>query len=328
MYTMKIKATSTLFAITATICIAMALSSASTCQESAKGLGDRNEQSIAVSPDIPRSITFAGEEISLTTQDRRERMDREMLAFSYSHINTMLQIKRANRLFPIVEPILKECEVPDDLKYLMIIESNGDKEALSPAKAGGLWQFLESTGKEYGLEVNKEVDERYHIEKATRAACAYLKESYGIYKDWLTVAASYNTGRGNIAKRIEGQKTDKAIEMKLLPETSRYIFRLLAAKAIFTSPQKYGFRLRSCDLYPYIPHKETIEIDTTVANWGILAKEKGITYLQLREANPWIRGTSLTNKNRKRYMVNIPDPKALEYDPQKTKAHDSRWVIE
>ena len=157
-------------------------------------VGDRKKEvSGTVSPQVPRSVIFAGESISLTAQDRHERMDREILSFTYSHINTMLMIKRANRLFPIVEPILKRCGVPDDFKYLMIIESNGDIEARSPAGAGGLWQFLEKTGREYKLEVNGEVDERYNIEKATEAACSYLKESYAKYKDWITVAASYNT---------------------------------------------------------------------------------------------------------------------------------------
>lgn len=325
---MKLKTATTVFAILATICITAALSSAAITEQKATEAMEWPAPSAVLSPNVPTSVTFAGEEISLTTQDRRERMDREMLAFSYSHINTMLQIKRANRLFPIIEPILKECGVPEDLKYLMIIESNGDTEAISPAKAGGLWQFLESTGREYGLEVNKEVDERYHIEKATRAACKYLKGSYRIYGDWLTVAASYNTGRGNVAKRIEGQKQEKAINLKLLPETSRYIFRLLAVKTIFSDPKAYGFCLKSSDLYPLIPHKDSVIVDSAVANWGTFAKEHGVTYLQLREANPWIRGTALTNKNMKEYSVNIPDAKALEYDPHRTKAHDSRWVVE
>ena len=329
---MKLKTATTIFAIIATVCITIALSSATATRLEAEKSSEETKEtttpSIVLSPDVPGCVTFAGEEISLATQDRRERMDREMLAFSYSHINTMLQIKRANRLFPIIEPILKECGVPDDLKYLMIIESNGDTEAVSPAKAGGLWQFLESTGREYGLEVNKEIDERYNIEKATRAACEYLKGSYRIYKDWLTVAASYNTGRGNVAKHVDAQKEQKAINLKLLPETSRYIFRLLAVKTIFTNPQAYGFHLRSCDLYPLIAHKEIVTVDSAVENWGTFAKKHGATYLQLREANPWIRSTSLTNKNMKKYSVKIPDVEALEYDPKQTKAHDTRWVVE
>lgn len=281
-----------------------------------------------VSPQIPAHVTFAGEKIELTQQDRRERMDREMLSFCYSHINTMLQIKRANRLFPIVEPILEKHGIPTDFKYLMIIECNGDVEARSSAGAAGPWQFLEKTGRQYGLEVNGEVDERYHIEKATVAACKYLKESYDEYGDWLTVAASYNTGRANVSKRINAQKENKAIDLVLLPETSRYIFRLLAVKTIFSNPKAYGFILKESDLYPSIPIARTITVNNAVASWADVAKGHGLTYLQLHEANPWIRSASMTNKNCKRYKVKIPDVNALKYDPTETKAHDRRWIAE
>jgi soluble lytic murein transglycosylase-like protein len=211
--------------------------------------------------------------MDLGTQDRRERMDREMLSFCYSHINTMLQIKRANRLFPIVEPILKAQGIPEDFKYLMIIECNGDIEARSNAGAAGPWQFLEKTGRQYGLEVNGEVDERYNIEKATVAACKYLKESYEEFGDWLTVAASYNTGRSNVSKRITAQKEKKAIDLVLLPETSRYIFRLLAVKTVFSNPKAYGFILKESDLYPAVPIARTITISGPVSSWAAIAKK-------------------------------------------------------
>lgn len=280
------------------------------------------------SPEVPASITFAGEKIDLTAQDRRERLDREILAFTYSHTNTLLIIKRANRLFPIVEPILKEYGVPDDFKYLMIIESNGDFEARSPAGAAGLWQFMESTGREFDLEVNKEIDERYHIIKATRAACRYLNLGYKRFGDWITVAASYNAGFGNISKRKSSQQQDKSIDMVLPAETSRYIFRLMAVKQVMSEPQKYGFSLRSSDLYPVIPVAKEIAIDSTEVNWVDFAKENEITYLQLREANHWIRSTTLKNKNGKSYKVAIPDIGAIHYDPKKTKAHNPNWVVE
>jgi hypothetical protein len=279
-------------------------------------------------PEIPTSIIFAGDTIDLTLQDRRERMDKEMLSFTYSHINTMLIIKRANRLFPIVEPILEECGVPDDFKYLMIIESNGDPEALSPSKAGGLWQFLEKTGREYGLEVTAEVDERYHTQKATRAACKYLKDSYALYGDWLTVAASYNTGRANVTKRQERQKEQKAIDLVLPDETSRYIFRLMAVKTIFQCPAKYGFMLRNSDLYPTIPIEREVTVNSTVIDWADFAKKHGLTFMQLREANHWIRRTTLNNKTGKSYKVQIPYKKALRYNPAETKAHNPAWVTE
>lgn len=280
------------------------------------------------SPELPNSTIFAGEEIDLTTQDRRERFDRELLSFTYSHINTMLIIKRANRLFPVVEPLLKECGVPDDFKYLMIIESNGDPEALSPSNAGGLWQFLEKTARDYGLEVNSEIDERYHTEKATRAACEYLKESYEKFGDWLTVAASYNTGRANVIKRQERQREQRAIDLVLPDETSRYIFRLMAVKAVLEAPAKYGFLLHSSDLYPAIPIAKEVTVNGSIENWGDFAKKHGLTFLQLHEANHWIRRTTLTNKERRTYKVLLPDSKALHYDPSKTKAHNPNWVVD
>lgn len=290
--------------------------------------GEETQTAQNISPEIPAYVLFAGEKNDLTTQDRRERMDREMLSFCYSHINTMLQIKRANRLFPIVEPILAMHGIPDDFKYLMIIECNGDVEARSTAGAAGPWQFLEKTGRQYGLEINGEVDERYSIEKATEAACKYLKESYAKFGDWLTVAASYNTGMANVEKRVTAQKEKKAIDLVLLPETSRYIFRLLAVKTIFGNPKEYGFILRAQDLYPALPEAKTISIEGAVASWADVAKEHGLTYLQLHEANPWIRSASMANKSGRPYKVKIPSAEALRYDPLKTKAHDKRWIAE
>ena len=328
---MTIKRAVTIFFTAAAIAVSPALpcmagNGAMTAESSDEKDENRQQYTNTISPEIPKSIIFAGAKIDLTPQDRRERMDREMLSFCYSHINTMLQIKRANRLFPIVEPILKENGIPEDFKYLMIIECNGDVEARSNAGAAGPWQFLEKTGREYGLEVNGEVDERYNIEKATAAACKYLKESYEEFGDWLTVAASYNTGKANVSKRVIAQKEKKAIDLVLLPETSRYIFRLLAVKTIFSNPKAYGFTLRESDLYPTLPIAKTITVNSAVTSWADMAKKHGLTYLQLHEANPWIRSASMTNKNRKRYKIKIPDAKGLKYDPEKTKAHDRRWI--
>ena len=280
-----------------------------------------------VSPGIPTSVEFAGEKITLTRHDRRERIDREILAFTYSHTNTLLQIKRANRLFPIVEPILQECGIPDDFKYLMIIESNGDIHARSTVGAAGLWQFMEKTGKEYGLEVNNYVDERYHIEKSTRAACEYLKKSYEKFGNWMSVAASYNAGISNISRRTESQREDNAINMALPAETSRYIFRLLAAKTIFGNPSSYGFILKRQDLYPALPVKEIATVDTAAIEWADIAKKHSLTFIQLREANPWIRSGKLPNERRKSYRVTIPDADGLHYVPQETKPHQENWVI-
>lgn len=317
--------------LTAALSAMLVFASPTTARVSVNSDGkEKKEANITrnTAPGIPQSVIFAGEKTDLTLQDRRERMDREILSFCYSHINTILQIKRANRLFPIVEPILAKHGIPEDFKYLMIIECNGDIEARSTAGAAGPWQFLEKTGRQYGLEINGEIDERYNIEKATVAACRYLKESYDEYGDWLTVAASYNTGRTNVTKRIEAQKEKKAIDLVLLPETSRYIFRLLAVKTVFSNPQAYGFELKAQDLYPTIPIAKTININKPVNSWASVAKKHGLTYLQLHEANPWIRSASMTNKQGKLYKVKIPSVESLRYDPKKTKAHDRRWVTE
>ena len=279
------------------------------------------------SPEVPTFMEFAGEKIDLTRSDLRERMDREILTFTYSHINTQLMLKRANRIFPIVEPILRSQGLPDDIKYLMIIESNGDIYARSSVGASGLWQFMPATAKQYGLIVNNEIDERYNIEKATRAACRYLKSSYSKYGNWLTVAASYNTGNNNVNKRMAAQGEDKAINLSLLPETSRYMFRLLTAKLIFSDPARYGFLLKSSDLYPPIALSDTLEVDDAVINFTKIAKEHGLNYLLLRDANPWIRSTSAKNPNRKKFKVNIPDKASLHYNPANTKAHNSAWVV-
>lgn len=325
---MKYKARITSLMIFATLVCCTIFLSSNKMQEAQDNCNTERRFPDIFPPEIPTSIIFAGDTIDLTLQDRRERMDKEMLSFTYSHINTMLIIKRANRLFPVVEPILKECGVPDDFKYLMIIESNGDPEAFSPSKAGGLWQFLEKTGREYGLEVTEEIDERYHTEKATRAACEYLKGSYELFGDWLTVAASYNTGRTNVTKRRERQKEEHAINLILPDETSRYIFRLMAVKTIFENPARYGFRLRSSDLYPVIPIEREVMASGATIDWADFAKKHGLTFMQLREANHWIRRTTLNNKTGKKYKVQIPDRNALRYNPAETKAHNPNWIAE
>ena len=201
-----------------------------------------------VSPDVPDVVVFAGDTLRLDRADLRERMDREQCAFTYMHASTLLALKRANRYFPVIEPILRQEGVPDDLKYLAVIESSLDERAYSPAHAAGLWQFIEATGRQYGLEVNDHIDERYHVEKATRAACRYLKDAYARYGDWLTVAASYNAGQGRISRELERQEADRATDLWLNKETTRYMFRLLAAKELFANPRRFGFCLRRSQL--------------------------------------------------------------------------------
>ena len=258
-------------------------------------------------PSEPKMIVFAGDTIRFDRQDIYERMDRELISFTYMHTNSTLMLKRSERIFAKVVPILRANGVPEDLKYLMAIESNFDPKALSSAGAAGLWQFTKSTAKEYGLEVSSEVDERYHIEKETVAACKYLLKAYDKYGDWMTVAASYNGGQNGISKRIENQRQRKAMDLWLVEETSRYMFRILAAKMFFEDPTSFGFYVREKDKYPVEPKpKETVSVSGPIENLVDFAEEHGIRYATLKGANLWLRDSKLTNKAGKTYEIVIP----------------------
>ena len=206
-------------------------------------------------PTVPEQAVFDGDTIDLRRYDRRERMDRELMSFTYMHSSTMQMIKRANRYFPVIGPLLKANCIPDDFKYLMVIESNLNPIARSPAGAAGLWQFMPVTAREFGLEVNDNVDERYHIEKATAAACRYFKQAYAKYGDWMAVSASYNAGQGRISSQLDKQLADHAMDLWLAEETSRYMFRLLAVKEVFGNPQRFGSLLKREQLFPAMPYK-------------------------------------------------------------------------
>jgi hypothetical protein len=279
------------------------------------------------SPTVPTEVTFDGVRIDLRRYDRRERMDRELTSFTYMHSTTMLLIKRANRYFPIVEPILKANGVPDDFKYLMVIESNLNQLARSPVGAAGLWQFMPVTGREFGLEVNNNIDERYHIEKATVAACNYFKKAYAKYGDWMVVTASYNAGQARISSQLEKQLASHAMDLWLTEETSRYMFRLLAVKEVLSNPQRYGFMLKREDLYPPIPYTE-VSVTTPIDSLDVFAKQQGISYAQLRDANPWLREHSLKNKNHRQYVIHIPTQAGMYYDPAQTVAYNKNWVVD
>ena len=258
-------------------------------------------------PSVPKMIVFAGDTIRFDRQDIYERMDRELISFTYMHTNSTLMLKRSKRIFAKVVPILRANGVPEDLKYLMAIESNFDPKALSSAGAAGLWQFTKSTAKEYGLEVSSEVDERYHIEKETVAACKYLLKAYDKYGDWMTVAASYNGGQNGISKRIENQRQRKAMDLWLVEETSRYMFRIRAAKMLFEDPTSFGFYVREKDKYPVEPKpKETVSVSGPIENLVDFAEEHGIRYATLKGANLWLRDSKLTNKAGKTYEMVIP----------------------
>lgn len=257
-------------------------------------------------PAVPSSMTFAGETISFSRSDIYERMDRELLSFTYMHSNSTLMLKRAPRIFEIVEPILKANGIPDDLKYLMAIESNLDPTALSTSKAAGLWQFISSTAKHYGLEVTAEVDERYNIEKETVAACKYLKEAYGKFGDWMTVAASYNAGQAGISSKLASQRVKRAMDLWLVEETSRYMFRILSAKMFFENPESFGFHVEPAQCYPSIKPAKTVTVGTAVPDLVKFAEDNGVTYAQLKRANLWLRDSKLTNKEGKTYSIAIP----------------------
>ena len=277
--------------------------------------------------DVPSSITFCGKKIDLTRYDRYERMDRELLAFTYMHSTSIQMIKKANRYFPIVEPILKANGIPDDFKYLMVIESNLNPNARSSAGAAGLWQFMQTTGREYGLEVNKNIDERYHVEKATEAACKYLKDAYDKYQDWIAVAASYNAGQARISTQFEKQQVNDMLDLFLVEETARYVYRIIAAKIMFSNPAAFGFRLRTKDLYMPIPYKE-VTVNTGISNLAEWAKKQGITYALLKNMNPWLRDNFLQNISKRTYTLKIPTAEGMKHDPKKVKVHDKRWVVE
>lgn len=277
--------------------------------------------------EVPSSVTFCGKSIDLTRYDRYERMDRELLAFTYMHSTSIQMIKKANRYFPIVEPILKANGIPDDFKYLMVIESNLNPNARSGAGAAGLWQFMQTTGREYGLEVNKNIDERYHVEKATEAACKYLKDAYDKYQDWIAVAASYNAGQARISSQFEKQQVDDMLDLFLVEETARYVYRIIAAKIMFSNPSAFGFRLRTKDLYMPISYKE-VSVNTGISNLAEWAKKQGITYALLKNMNPWLRDNFLQNVSKRTYILKIPTAEGMKHDPKKVKAHDKRWVVE
>lgn len=253
---------------------------------------------------IPEHASFAGEKPPLTDPEVLERLDREMLVNTYWQSSTLLLIKRANRFFPVIEPILKKNGVPDDFKYLALIES-GLTNVVSPAGAAGFWQFLKESGKEFGLEVNDEVDERYHVEKATQAACNYLVAAKAKFGSWTLAAASYNMGLSGLEKQLERQGATNYYDILLNVETSRYIFRIMAVKIILENPTMYGFHFREKDLYEPL-ETQTIDIDSTVVDFALFAARYGISYKTLKFYNPWLRQNYLKNEEGKTYVIDLP----------------------
>lgn len=256
------------------------------------------------SVEIPATLDFAGEKVPIDNFWVRESLDRELLVNVYWHSNTLLMFKRAYRWFPLLEPILKANGVPDDAKYIALVES-GFENTTSPAGASGFWQLMKATAESYGLEVNGEIDERFHPEKATVAACKYLKTAYAKYSNWTLAAASYNMGMKAVDDALATQQVSTYYDLYLNRETIRYVYRILAIKAIFQNPVRYGFYLRKCDFYPPIP-TVSVTVDTTVTSWSAYANRNKSNYRILKEMNPWIVKGSLTNKDRKKYEIKFP----------------------
>lgn len=258
---------------------------------------------------LPSNLLFAEEKVPLQLVDVQEKLDRELLVNTYWQSNTLLYLKRAHKYFPIIEPILKENGIPSDFKYLAVIES-GLTPIVSPAGATGFWQIMKTTGKQYGLEINSEVDERYHIAKSTQAACKYLNEAYKKFGSWTLAAASYNMGMGGLNRQITKQKVDSYYDLKLNTETGRYVYRIIAAKEILSTPEKYGFQFRENQLWNKI-QTEPLTIDTSITDLASFSKEIGLNYKILKEYNPWLRSNKLTLKTVKSYTMDIPKKEFL-----------------
>ena len=253
---------------------------------------------------LPKGLNLAGERVPVEINDVKERMERELLVNTYWQSNGILLLKRVNRYFPILEPLLAKYNLPDDFKFLALAES-GFTDETSSAGAAGIWHFMRTTGKEYGLEINENVDERYNIEKSTKVAAEYLIKAKEKLGSWTLAAAAYNAGNRGVSRRLEAQEVNNYYDVKLPDETERYIFRILALKEIITNPKKYGFIFDKEDLYT---RKETrlVKVDTAISNLTLFAKEFGMNYKELKIHNPWLREHKLNNKSRKLYEIKIP----------------------
>ena len=277
----------------------------------------KSKYSIFALPKPTAQLDFCGERVPIENRDIWERYDKELLKNTYWQSNTLLLHKRAHKYFPIIEPILAEHQVPDDFKYLALIES-GLENVISPAGATGFWQIMKGTAKEFNMEVNSEIDERYHLEKSTILACKFLSQAKEKFGSWTLAAAAYNMGRAGLQKQINRQKVNTYYDLLLNNETSRYVFRILAVKDIVENPKYYGFHLRYKDLYQYVP-TYTVRVDTAVSHWADFAQQHDINYKILKRYNPWLRQSYLTNSKRKVYKINIPQKGYYTFQPANSK---------
>ena len=265
---------------------------------------DNRKHAPVISPSMPDDLTLFGEPVPLQNFGVREALDRELVVNTYRHSSTILYLKRASRWFPLIEPILEEEGVPADFKYLAVIES-GLSQVVSPSGASGFWQFMKRTAPEYGLEVSSTVDERYHVEKATRAACAYLKDAHAKFGSWVLAAASYNMGRAGVAKSLASQHVTTYWDLHLNSETARYVYRLLALREVMNRPDGYGFHLGKSDVYAPLESR-IVEVSQSIPSLTEFALNEGTTLRELKAINPWMRSSSLSVPSGKTYQVRIP----------------------
>lgn len=262
------------------------------------------------SPSLPAEMSFAGEKVPMENMDVKEKLDREVMINYYSHANMLFLIKTANRYFPVISERLKANGVPDDFKYLCVAESNLVPSALSKAGAVSFWQFMNGTAPGYGLEVNSQVDQRYDLEKATDAACSYLKSAYAKFGSWTAAAASYNCGQGGYNAQASFQGTKNYYELLLPEETNRYIFRILAFKHLLENAAALGFTVDETEKYAQPAFRE-VKVSSPIDNLAVYAKANGTNYKTLRQLNPWLRGRSLTAGSGKTYTLRLPVEKAF-----------------
>lgn len=292
------------------IIIAVIISSTS---KSSTALSDGNNEKSHINYDeisgamLPETASFAGENVPLDKFYVREALDKEMQINTYWHSSTLMLLKRANRWFPEIEPILKKNNIPEDFKYLALIES-GLENVVSPAGAAGFWQIMKGTAHDYGLEVNKDVDERYHLKKATQVACDYLNNAYDKFDSWTMAAASYNAGKRRINREIKRQHAGTYYDLHLNTETSRYVYRILAVKAIYETPEKFGFALEQKDLYQPLATRE-IRFNYEISDLAVFAKEHEVSYKMLKTLNPWLVNNILRNSTNKEYVILLPQEK-------------------
>ena len=264
----------------------------------------------------PNQISFANERTPLEYSDIKERLDKELLINTYWQSKTILLIKRAKKYFPIIEQILEKHNIPEDFKYLAVAES-GLENNTSPSGAKGFWQFLKKTGLEYGLEINSELDERYHLEKSTKAACQYLQEAYDKFGSWTLAAAAYNMGKSGLARTIDTQLTNDYYQLMLNNETYRYVFRILAIKEILSKHEAYGFVIEESDYYNK-PLSYNLKIDSAISNIANFAINLGVNYKQIKQLNPWILGNEISNKNNNSYIIKIQS-----FQPERIASNDT-----